>query len=38
VVVDDPAAGGVLKAETHCPTATLAKVADTVWLNLVVEL
>jgi hypothetical protein len=35
VVVDDPV--GVLTAETHEPTLTLAKVAATVWLNVVVE-
>jgi hypothetical protein len=36
VVVDDPEAGA-LNAETHDPTLTLAMVAATVWLNVVVE-
>jgi hypothetical protein len=36
VVVDDPDAG-VLNAETHDPTLTLAMLAATVWLNVVVE-
>jgi hypothetical protein len=38
VVVEEPAAAGVLNADTHCPTDTLAKVAGTVWLKVVVEL
>jgi hypothetical protein len=38
VVVVDPAAVGVAKAETHDPTVTLAKAADTVCLNVVVAL
>jgi hypothetical protein len=38
VVVDDPAAAGVLKADTQSPVVTLDKVAGTVCLNAVVEL